>query len=84
MKCLFSSFAFAYYSDTPCTYLVRPVTLAQALALDHDPIAHGPRHLVVGDPHIPAQIFSIDYRRTDDIDINVDLLPWAKMALVLQ
>ena len=36
--------------------LLGPVILAEALALDHDPVAHAPGHLVVGDQQVPAAL----------------------------
>ena len=36
--------------------LLGPVILAETLALDHDPVAHAPGHLVFGDQQVPAAL----------------------------
>ena len=43
-------------SGPDCSDLLGPVILAEALALDHDPVAHAPGHLVVGDQQVPAAL----------------------------
>ena len=45
-----------YYRIRKYIDLLGPVILAEALALDHDPVAHAAGHLVVGDQQVPAAL----------------------------